>query len=484
MVLGMSTKSQRRKALEKLPTDLFGSFKIIISRIRKCANHAKFGLGVLMWLHFAYRPLKLEELQHALAVEKGHTEFDVDNIPSQKVLLDSCLGLVVVDEETSTVRFIHYTLEEYFRKYTMEEFPNGCSSIAETCLTYLNFGQVKQHCTTRYDLSNKANEYAFLNYAALYWGTYVKRQYGCNQTRQYDDDLAKLANIVLDHESERPPGAIQALYSQLREHSALQPPTQKFSGVHTTVYFGLHEIMGYLCQVGRDVDLKDDCGRSPLSWAAEGGHEVVMQLLMERNDVDLNSRDTNGWTPLSWAAQKGHEAAVRLLIGRSDTDINCKDMDGRTPLSWAAQKGHEAIVQLLIGRSDIDINCKDKFGLTPLLWAAGGGHEAAVRFLIGRSDIDINCKDMDGRTPLLWAVMREHDAVVRLLIGRSDVDINCEDMSGQTPYSWVVKERHEAFERLLIGRSDIDTNCKNEIGLTSLSLAIEEGHEGIAHRAR
>ena len=146
MVLEMPTKFKRREALETLPDDLNVSFQGIITRIQAYpAIQADLGMRVLMWLHFAYRPLKLVELQHALAVEKSHTEFNEDNILPRKALLDYCLGLVLVDEETSTVRFVHYTLEEYFRKYASDQFPNGCSYIAETCLTYLNFGKIRQH---------------------------------------------------------------------------------------------------------------------------------------------------------------------------------------------------------------------------------------------------------------------------------------------------------------------------------------------------
>ncbi|RPB18343.1 hypothetical protein L211DRAFT_875729, partial [Terfezia boudieri ATCC MYA-4762] len=36
MVLGMTTKAKRRKALESLPTDLYDSFKGVITRIREC----------------------------------------------------------------------------------------------------------------------------------------------------------------------------------------------------------------------------------------------------------------------------------------------------------------------------------------------------------------------------------------------------------------------------------------------------------------
>ena len=60
-------------------------------------------------------------------------------------------------------------------------------------------------------------------------------------------------------------------------------------------------------------DLKDSYGRTPLSWAAEKGHEAVVKLLVETGKVDVDSKDRHGQTPLSQAAGKGHEAVVKLL---------------------------------------------------------------------------------------------------------------------------------------------------------------------------
>ena len=468
MVLGMLTKSKRRRVLETLPTSLYNSFQGVITRIRGSnTSQAELGMKVLMWLHFAYRPLRLTELQHALAVEKGDAELDANNIPSQKVVLDCCLGLVLVDKETSTVRFVHYTLEEYFRKFFTAEFPNGYSSIAETCLTYLNFGKLRQHCTTDESLKEKMDKYALLNYAALYWGTYVKQQ--CN------DNLIKLALMIVNHESERPPCAVQALYMRL---CPWKPVTRKFSGIHTTAYFGLGEIMAYFCKVGWCVELKDETYRTPLVWAAESGHEAVVRLLIERDDVDVNIKDGSTKTPLFVAAENGHEAVVRLLIERDDVDVNVNDY-GWTPLYVAVENRNEAVVRLLIERDDVDVNIKDRYGKTPLFVVAENGYEAVVRLLIERDDVDVNVKDDSGKTPLLIAAKNGHESVVRLLIEGYNIGVNVQSRYVQAALIVAAENGHEAIVRLLIERDDIDVNVKGDYGQTPLSEAAGNGHEAV-----
>jgi ankyrin repeat protein len=66
-------------------------------------------------------------------------------------------------------------------------------------------------------------------------------------------------------------------------------------------------------------------------------------MLLERKDVNPNQADTEyGRTPLSWAAENGHEGVVKMLLERKDVNPNQADTEyGRTPLSWAAERGHE-----------------------------------------------------------------------------------------------------------------------------------------------
>jgi ankyrin repeat protein len=45
-------------------------------------------------------------------------------------------------------------------------------------------------------------------------------------------------------------------------------------------------------------DVKDSYGRTPLSWAAENGHETVVKLLAN-DGIDPDSKDIYSRTPLS-----------------------------------------------------------------------------------------------------------------------------------------------------------------------------------------
>jgi hypothetical protein len=65
------------------------------------------------------RQLRVVELQHALAIKPGDTTFDTEGITSEKSLVEYCLGLVVVEAETSTIRLTHFTLQEYLEKHSI-----------------------------------------------------------------------------------------------------------------------------------------------------------------------------------------------------------------------------------------------------------------------------------------------------------------------------------------------------------------------------
>src|SRR5258705_9923771 len=146
---------------------------------------------------------------HLLSTTTTRNSIQKTFLHGKHKLVDCCLGLATVDEETMTVRFVHYSLEEYFRTHGNEYFPDGPSDAGRVCLTYLNFGKVNQHCTTMDGLREKVSSFPFLEYASYYWGKYVMQQ--------YRRDLETLAMKLLQFKSGSPGCPVQVLLGSFLE---------------------------------------------------------------------------------------------------------------------------------------------------------------------------------------------------------------------------------------------------------------------------
>ncbi|CAI4215628.1 unnamed protein product [Parascedosporium putredinis] len=140
--------------------------------------------------------------------------------------------------------------------------------------------------------------------------------------------------------------------------------------------------------------------RSPLMRAVENGNLALVRLLLGAKDADLEERCQGGRTLVSWAAGGGHEAVVRLLL-ELGADVLSRDDQEFSPLPWACQAGHGTVVKLLLERSPTD-ELHTRSGRTALLSAAAAGHEEVVDILL-TAGIDPNVVNEDDRTALIYA---------------------------------------------------------------------------------
>ena len=99
-------------------------------------------MKVLLWVTCTKRPLQIEELRHALAIKRGDTLFNTLNLSEVDLLVGVCIGLVGLDQQSNTLRLIHYTLHDCLQ--TKQIFLDGDSVIAGTFLTYLSFDGPEQ----------------------------------------------------------------------------------------------------------------------------------------------------------------------------------------------------------------------------------------------------------------------------------------------------------------------------------------------------
>ncbi|CRG92276.1 Kinase D-interacting substrate of 220 kDa [Talaromyces islandicus] len=262
-----------------------------------------------------------------------------------------------------------------------------------------------------------------------------------------------------------------------------QKVPRDFTAIHVAAYFGLKEMMISLIADGNDLDLKDTHGRTPLSYAAENGHESTVLLLLESGHIDANSVDANNRTPLSWAVEYGHRQAVRSLLSNgAKVDIQDimenpdKDIYGQTALSHAAAMGYEPVVQLILSHPDVDLDSEDINGRTPLSHAAANRNFCVVQLLLGADGVNPDSKDINDITPLSHAAANGYKEVVQFLVNTVRVHPDSKDVNGITPLSRAAVNGHISVVRTLLDVDDVDPESKGIHGQTPCMRAAAKGH--------
>ena len=470
-ILRGTTVSQRRKVLKSIKggAGLGDVYDATLHMIKaQDEEKEKLAMAALTWACHSDRPLQVDELCHALAVEIGETDFDSENVPSIGALLDYCQGLITVDEQASTVRLIHYTVQEYLCGHR-GFFRKPHSILAETCLTYLNSRQIKN--LTPHSLPD-FQSIPFLKYSSRYWGAHVNKDLSDHAKalalelfNKYEDHISAVSLLeqIVD------PGFIGSIATSLL-----------FSALHCASFFGIVELVTVLVNSGGyNINQQDGTGSTPLSWAARNGHGGVVKLLLELENIDPYGPDEYDRTPLGWAAIVGHEGVVKLLLEREDVDTDHPDISGNGPLGCAAICGHEGVVKILLEHPDVDPNLPNQNDQTPLLSAAVNGHEGVVRLLLEWENVDCNRPDKSGNGPLGCAAIEGHEGVVKILLEQQDIDPNHTNINGRTPLGCAAVEGHEGVVGLLLERGDVDPNRPDKNGNGPLGSAATEGYEGV-----
>lgn len=158
------------EALDRLPQNLHTAFEDTMQRIkRQSETRSRIALQALTWICRARRPIVLSELVDALAFRPRLVSVSPNHRPSRKTVLDSCHGLVTIDEESQVIRLVHYSVYAFLLG-TQEDLIRDERFIAKLCIEY----QMLQPFTTgscqdEGGIVDRLNHCPFIEYAARYW---------------------------------------------------------------------------------------------------------------------------------------------------------------------------------------------------------------------------------------------------------------------------------------------------------------------------
>ncbi|KAH6907916.1 hypothetical protein BKA70DRAFT_1282843 [Coprinopsis sp. MPI-PUGE-AT-0042] len=372
------------------------------------SNKASLAKRVLVWVIYAKRSLRVDQLRHAVATCPITHEFDASRLVSSETLITLCRGLLAVEEESSMVRLVHYTAKDTLERLILEDLPNPHFLPAAVCMTLLaDHGFQTKAVPSREDLE-AANDHPLLTYAHDAWAAHA------------------LASIVDDSAARRLAEFVEGCHAFPVFISGWGGWFDVLSPLHVAAYFNLpisfvgtrnlrdpnlpsqvehltplllatllnsERIVEELLALPRIlVNATDKCDATPLILASADNREGIVKLLLNHRKVKINHADQNGWTALLRASLYGCTGIVKLLLARPGIKVNHIDKNGQTALHCASDEGREGVVKLLLAHPQVDAYVVDSRGATALQLASRGGHEGIVRLLLAhpKREIEVN----------------------------------------------------------------------------------------------
>ena len=247
-----------------------------------------------------------------------------------------------------------------------------------------------------------------------------------------------------------------------------------------------------LLDAGAPVDSKNVEARTALSFAAEYGNMDATRLLLERqafvnaasNEIkegNYYKRSESKRTPLHWAAVGGHILVAGILLDWG-ANIEAVTNSQRTPVQEAATANRFKTVGFLLGRG-ANVNARTYFGWGLLHTATSSGKLDLAELLLSRgADVEAaytgtwqgEGKSDIGAThqhPLHYAIRPtrrpnpDETAMIELLVEKGGAKILAQDNMGATPMHYAVRSQWTAAVRVLLKHASVaDIAIKDAFG--------------------
>lgn len=245
-----------------------------------------------------------------------------------------------------------------------------------------------------------------------------------------------------------------------------------YSALHNACYGGHEEIVQVLVNKRANLTSKSrKWGEGPLHCGTVAGNEKVIQILLEAG-ADFSACCAAGRSALHLASEHGFIAALRLLIEKR-ADIDAEDHEGYSALHTACFSGREEIVQVLVHERANLTSQGREYGESPFHCATVSGNEKVIQILLhaGASTTAI-CKG--GGSVLHWASQHGFVPVLqRLLDARAD--LAAEDFECRASLAWAAVEGHDKAVEFLLARDCSGIDYWDRTGKTALHHAAMKG---------
>ena len=274
---------------------------------------------------------------------------DTDDLVNN--IIKQCGSLIIFED--NTVHLVHQSAKDFLRSeaqgiLSTNLMKENCN-LAMRCLRYIcscTFPGLPTE-TTGPVLNPEVSQESlgYLGYPVMYWMEHAKA--ASSEVNPHID---------LNDEFFRPDSSLRQSWfnSYWPMRHSFEPQPHGFTLLHLAAYIGWSWMAGKLIgnRGSESVNKIDSLGMRPLHWAAKWGRIDVVEILLT-NGADVTAKDHEGEPAITYAAEGGHITLVQLLIRyMSHVEGPEKYEDA---LERASANGHAEIVKVLLDNG-ADIN--------------------------------------------------------------------------------------------------------------------------------
>jgi ankyrin repeat protein len=427
------TRSKLREALANLPPTLNATYDRIIADIDP--EDFEYAIRILRWLAYSERPLLIEELAEAMAIDTTRSAiFERDDVLEDPFeALEICSSLVTVSsvrkriasdwtyDQNPTYQIVslaHFSVKEYLTSNRAQEtrlrninlqYSASHSILASACIGYL------MQFWDPHEFNHENIEVAKLSkYCAGNWPVHANKSQDASENLQ-----SYIVRFLL---SKGPFLNFNRLYN-------IDAPmeTPKFdmqlkstpTPLSLAIHFNLGPIVDHLLHVGVDVNEKRGRYHTALQMSAKSGQLNITESLLTAG-ADVNAQGGDYYTALHMAASRGHGEIVRRLLAAGATVHDLGGCFGSVIRAAIYGESMDVFDQVLAAGPDLDIQLD--YSCTALHTATARGASKMVERLLA-AGADFTIRDPQFGTALYAAAYYGHDKIIRQLLS-AGADVN------------------------------------------------------------
>ena len=248
-------------------------------------------------------------------------------------------------------------------------------------------------------------------------------------------------------------------------------------------YIEDEKLINYFTSKGIDINEVDNDGNGIFNYAAKGGNQKVMNLLIKKGIKykNLNKINGNAMIFASYGTRSSkNKLSTYKYLDSLGIEANVTTNKGVNPLHAIVYKKNNLNIIKYFIKNGVNVNQVNIKGYNVLMNSCYNNDTSVISFLLNLTD-NINHKNNDGQSALTIAVSNNSNDVVKFLISKG-ADVNIVDNNGNNLMYYIIKNsKTSTMEQMtqkmnLLISNGLEPNALQENGKTLCHLIVEENN--------